>query len=108
MPLETQQAQEWRRPGEAAPTRQQEQMNDWRRMVILAVRQDQIIAADWLENGESCDSDRYIRFLNETLRPYIENPDNFSPGEIPVILQDNARPHTARATEIFITSMGWA
>jgi len=74
-------------------------------MLILAVRQDQIIAAEWLDPDEKINRTRYIQFLNEALRPYIE--ENFSPNEIAILEHDNARPHAARDTQDFIATMEW-
>ena len=49
------------------------------------------------------DTDKYIRFLNETLRPYIENNGINNP----IILQDNASPHTNVRTQAYLFEQGW-
>lgn len=103
-PFDGDQAHESRMQGEMPPTRVASHRG-WSRMLILAVHQDQIIAHEFLEEHETMTAERYIQFLNTTIREYIEY--NFSPGEIPIIEHDNARSHTAGATQNFIRSMGW-
>ena len=67
-------------------------------LLVIAVYQNQIIAYEFLRQGETMDADRYIRFLNETLRGAIEREGIRQP----IILQDNARPHTSVLTQAYL------
>ena len=87
MPLENQQAQEWRLPNEPPPQRVAPGLWDMKIMMVCAVHQDRIVAWEYLEKGEHMNSQRYIKFLNTTLRRYIEEQEIHEP----IILQDNAR-----------------
>lgn len=99
-------ASEWRRAGEGPPARYHTELSDWSRMLILAVRQGQIIAWDFLDSDETMDRWRYIQFLNESIRPWAE--EHLSPsGHHPIIEHDNARSHVARDTQIFLRRRGW-
>ena len=104
-PLDATQACEWRLANKPPPTRYHSELRDWARMLIVAVRQDKIIAWEFLDEGETLTAQRYVKFLNESIRPYIE--ENYRYNEYVVIEHDNARPHTATYTQNYIQSQRW-
>src|SRR5882724_8363894 len=104
-PPDPNQATEYRRSGERPPTRVAQFREPWSRHLIMAVRQDQIIGFDWLNEGEKWTQNTIIRFLNGTLRSYVEES---MPGEAPIILMDGAPWHTANRVVSFIRDeMHW-
>jgi histone-lysine N-methyltransferase SETMAR len=106
-PPDPNQAAEYRRSGERPPTRVAQFREPWSRHLIMAVRQDQIIGFEWLNEGERWTQDTIIRFLNGTFRSYVESTMN-SIGEIPIILMDGAAWHTGGRVMAFIRQeMGW-
>ena len=80
-------------------------------MLVCAIHQNRIVAYEFLEQGETMTSARYIQFLNGTLRRYIEenftNQPSYHESYQPVILEDNARVHNSYATQEFIEERGW-
>ena len=48
-------------------------------------------------------TEKYIEFLNETLKPYLEN----NGIDHPILLQDNASPHTNVRTQAYLFEQGW-
>jgi hypothetical protein len=70
------------------PTRVTSGLWDFKIFLTMAVHQNQIVAWDVLDEGVTISHREYISFLNESLRPYIE--ENFTENR-PIILQDNAR-----------------
>jgi len=104
-PPDPNQSEEYRRSGERPPTRVAQFREPWSRHLIMAVRQDQIIGFDWLNEGEKWTQNTIIRFLNGTLRSYVEES---MPGETPIILMDGAPWHTANRVVSFIRDeMHW-
>ena len=104
-PPDPNQAQKYRRSGERPPTRVAQFREPWSRHLIMSVRQDQIIGFEWLGERERWNQETFIRFLNDTIRPYVEQT---MPGEIPIILMDNAPWHTgARVMSFIRDEMGW-
>jgi len=75
---------------------------EWKVLLTIAVHQDKIVAYSFLCKGETMDTEKYIKFLNESLKPYIENN-----VETPIILQDNASPHTNVRTVAYLFEEGW-
>lgn len=71
--------------------------------MICAVHQNQIVAWDFTEIRERINATRYVEFLENRLGLYIR----YNEVRNPIILQDNARPHTARETRRFINNQGW-
>ena len=80
-------------------------------MMVCAIHHNRIVAYEFLEQGETMRSARYIQLLNGTLRKYIEenftNQPTYDHIYQPVILQDNARVHNAYATQAFLEKRGW-
>ena len=71
---------------------------DKKLLLVIAVFQNRILSYEFLEPGETMNTERYIRFLNETLKPAIHREGIHRP----IILQDNARPHTAVLTQAYL------
>ena len=104
-PPDPNQCAEWRRSGEAGPTRVAQFREPWSRHLIMAINQDQIISYEWLNPGERWNQDTIIRFLNGSLREYVER--NMT-GVTPIILMDGARWHTgARTMSLIQDELHW-
>lgn len=85
------------------PTRVATGYPDFSIQLICAVHQNQIVAWDYTEIHERINQTRYIEFLDNRLRLYI----TYNEVRNPILLQDNAPAHNARATQRFIADQGW-
>ena len=72
LPLEVEQSAEYRRPGEDQPERIAQQLEGWSVHVMIVVRQNQIIATEFLDMREKWTKERIVQFLNSTLKPYVD------------------------------------
>jgi [histone H3]-lysine36 N-dimethyltransferase SETMAR len=104
-PLDRDQCAEWLRPGERVPTRVAQFREPWSRHLVMAIHQNQIIGYEWLAPGETWNQNTIIRFLNGTLREYVER---HMIGVTPIILMDGARWHTgARTMRLIREELKW-
>ena len=65
-----------------------------------------ILLVDFLERGRTINGERYQETLTN-LRRAIQNRRRGKLSKGVLLLHDNARPHTARATANLIESFGW-
>src|SRR5258705_5524008 len=60
-----------------------------------------------MDRGETVNATRYASILKEELRRAIKNKRSGLLSDGVILLQDNARPHTARHTMEIVAQLGW-
>ena len=80
------QASEFRKPGEAPPQIVKGELKDRKVLLVIAVQGNQIIAYQFLKQGETMNSARFLIFLEQKLKPALERRRI----ERPLLIMDNA------------------
>lgn len=104
LPLEVEQSAEYRKPGEDRPERIAQQLEGWSVHIMIVVRQNQIIATEFLDQKVKWTKERIVQFLNSTVKPYVD--ENMS-GEPIVIEMDNAPWQRAGLVMQYLRDQNW-
>jgi transposase len=72
-------------------------------MLIVALDKNGVAFWELLGRNETVDGERYRQFLEDHMRPWLRHRGH----RVPLILQDNARPHTSKLVSNFVREKGW-
>lgn len=107
MPETKEQSKQWCRKEDRPPLKAKTVSSSKKVMITVFWDCDGIILIDYLESGRTINSEYYSNLLRNDLRNALKNKRRGKLSSIPLIQQDNARPHTAARTVDTIRQMGW-
>ena len=87
-----------------SPSRVRPQITDAKVMAVVAFWKRKVLCYEILDQGETMTGQRFLSFLEDTLRPAIRRKRIVRP----TLLMDNARPHYARYVADFIVERKWS
>ena len=107
MPETKEQSKQWCRKEDRPPLKAKTVSSSKKVMMTVFWDCDGIILIDYLESGRTINSEYYSNLLRNDLRNALKNKRRGKLSSIPLLQQDNARPHTAARTVDTIRQMGW-
>mgnify|MGYP003546937451 CR=1 FL=1 len=107
LPETKEQSRQWCRPGDRPPLKAKTVPSAGKVMVTVFWDCDGIIHIDYLPKGVTINSAYYTNLLDKDLRKALKNKRRGKLSSIPLLQQDNARPHTAKLTVSTVQRLGW-
>ena len=97
---------EWTHPGSPAPKKVKTVSSVGKIMVTIFWDEDGVLIVDFLESGQTINSERYFKVLRKLKQAIKKKHPGLDVTNI-TMHHDNARPHTAHITAQEIANMGW-
>jgi len=107
LPETKEQSRQWCRPGDRPPLKAKTVPSAGKVMVTVFWNCDGIIHIDYLPKGVTINSAYYTNLLDKDLRKALKNKRRGKLSSIPLLQQDNARPHTAKLTVSTVQRLDW-
>jgi [histone H3]-lysine36 N-dimethyltransferase SETMAR len=101
------QSQQWCRSGENPPLKAIRVPSAGKVLMTVFFDENGVIYSDYLMQGATINSKYYSDLLQGPHRKALWKKRPGKTQKIPLILQDNARPHTAKLTLDTIANLGW-
>ncbi|KAJ4437127.1 hypothetical protein ANN_17262 [Periplaneta americana] len=101
------QSNEWKHPGSSRPKKVRPTQSAVKVMFIVAYDTDGVILHHAVPPRQTANADCYCRFLQHHLRPVLRRKRRYLVVQNPIILNDNARIHTAAAVKDLLRRWQW-
>lgn len=98
---------EWRKKGEGAPVKAKVTRSAGKVMCTVFFDRRGVLYIDFLHTQRTVNAAYYSNLLKTYVKPAYRSKRRDIPARSAILLQDNARPHTARRTVDTITELGW-
>lgn len=98
---------EWRKKDEGAPVKGKVTLSAGKVLCTVFWDMRGVIAVDFLTEQRTVNAQYYSNLLKNTVKPAYRSKRRDIPIRSAILLQDNARPHTARLTMETLNELGW-
>ena len=98
---------EWRKKEEPPPIKAKVIPSAGKVMCTVFWDNEGILHVDFLHDRRTINAEYYSNLLREHVKPAYRSKRRHKPMRDAILLQDNARPHTARLTMATIAELGW-
>lgn len=106
-PESREQSRQWLPRGSAPPLKAKVQPSLGKVMATVFWDSTGIILVDYLERGATINAEYYSNLLQNDVREAMRRKRPGKLSKRPLLLQDNARPHTAHHTMAVLERLGW-
>jgi histone-lysine N-methyltransferase SETMAR len=101
------QSQQWVFAGEPVPLKAKVVPSVGKVLATVFWDEDGVIHIDYLDKGATINAAYYSALLKNEVRPALRRKRPGKLRSVPLLLQDNARPHTAKLTTEIIRDLQW-
>lgn len=100
-------SKEWRKKEEGAPVKAKTTRSAGKVMCTVFWDRRGVLYVDFLRTQRTINAAYYSNLLKTHVKPAYRSKRRSIPARSAILLQDNARPHTARLTLDTISELGW-